>query len=82
MFIVYSKSDGRIWREVEEYENDNGTIRAGFGGKKTLIYPPTVGVDVLEITEKEYKACTPLENYVVQDGKLVLRAEIAEGGES
>jgi hypothetical protein len=75
MFIVYSKSDGTIWREVEEFEKDNGTIKAGVNGKKTLIYPPSVAVDTLEITDEEYKACTPLENYIVQDGKLVLRPD-------
>lgn len=78
MFIIYSKIDGHIWREVEEFEKDNGTIKAGVNGKKTLIYPPSVDVDILEITDEEYKACTPLENYIVQDGKLVLRPEILE----
>ena len=68
--------------EVEEFEKDNGTIKAGVNGKKTLIYPPSVDVDILEITDEEYKACTPLENYIVQDGKLVLRPEILEEGES
>lgn len=75
MFIVHSKSDGTIWREVEEFEKDNGTIRAGVDGKKTLIYPPSVDVDILEITDEEYEACTPLENYIVQDGKLVIRPD-------
>ena len=79
MFIVYSKSDGNVWREVEEYEKDNGTIKAGVNGKKTLIYPPSVDVDILEISDEEYKACAPLENYIVQEGKLVLRPEISEG---
>ena len=81
MFVIYSKDSGEIWREVEEYEKDNGTIRAGFNGNKTLIYPPSVDVDVLEIADEEVKACTPLEDYIVQEGKLVARPVASDESE-
>lgn len=31
---------------------------------------------------EEHKACTPLENYIVQDGKIVIRPEVSEEVES
>lgn len=74
MFIVYSKSDGNIWREVDNYEKgENGELLAGMGGETTLVYPASVNVDVLKLTNAEFSALGEISGYIVSEGAVVPR---------
>lgn len=73
-YIIYDKTTGEIWREVDNYETgENGEIRAGIDGETTLVYPSAVNVDVLKLTNKDYAALGDITGYIVQDGAVVAR---------
>lgn len=73
-YLIYDKTTGEIWREVDNYEKgENGELRAGMGGETTLVYPSSVNVDVLKLTNKDYAALGDITAYIVQDGAVIAR---------
>lgn len=73
-YLIYDKTTGEIWREVDNYEKgENGELRAGMGGETTLVYPSSVNVDVLKLTNKDYAALGVLSGYIVSEGTVIAR---------
>ncbi len=74
MYLIYGKTDGKIWREVHQYETlPDGSIHAGMNGVNTLTYPPVVNVDVIEVMDEQWAAMDQahLDKYKAQDGQVV-----------
>ena len=77
-YLIYDKTTGEIWREVDNYKRENGEILAGVNGTTTLTYPEAVNVDVLKLTNADYAALGDISGYIVQDGAVVARPVEAE----
>lgn len=72
MYLVYCKTDGQIFREVENYRKVEGQLEAGFNGAYTLIYPDAINADVIEISQEQLKALgNDYSKYLVQNGSIV-----------
>lgn len=72
-FIIYSGTDGRVWRDLDQYIiEDDGTIFGGINGVNTLRYPPSVNPEIIEITDEEFASLDKfLGKYLIQDDKIV-----------
>lgn len=73
-FIIYSGTDGRVWRDLDQYiTEEDETIFGGINGVNTLRYPPAVNPKIIEITDEEFASLDEFfGKYLVQDGKIVV----------
>lgn len=75
-YLIYG-SDGKVWREVDNWRQGTGQIEAGINGTYTLIYPDSVNIKVLEITDDAWAAMNQqfINLYSVVNGVLTAPTE-------